>query len=223
MRLVIFDFDGTIYRGETARLFLRVLKKNAERRRAVRRYYLRQAFPYLLYRLGLRPWGMVARGTLRLAKIFKGMTETELCLYLRQCLAAAKPGFHAAALARLQEHLDAGDKAVLLSGTFTCFLALVAGELGIGYLPGNDLEIAPDGRCSGGIRNHGIGPAKARILTSFLAEQESAGVRFDLKDAYAYADGFQDLPVLSLVGHPVVVNPDSRLRKIAESKGWEII
>lgn len=223
MRLAIFDFDGTIYRGETARLFLRVLARDAARKPAVRRYYLRQALPYLLYRLGLRPPDMMARGTLRLAGIFKGMAEADLDNCLRQCLAEARPGFHPGALARLRMHLEAGDRVLLLSGTFTRFLALVAGEIGVDRWLGTELEMTPDGRCSGNMGSHCAGPAKVRALAAYLADQERAGGRFDLREASAYADGIQDLPVLSLVGHPVAVNPDKRLRRVAESRGWKII
>lgn len=123
---------------------------------------------------------------------------------------------------RLRAHLEAGDHVVLLSGAFAAFLALVSQELGAHAWIGTDLEME-DGRCVGRLRNHAIGPAKAEALRAYLREREAAGARFDLTEAYAYADGGQDLPLLALVGHPVAVAPDRRLQRTAERRGWEVI
>ena len=43
-----------------------------------------------------------------------------------------------------------------------------------------------------------------------------------LDDCYAYSDSSNDLPMLSLVGHPCAVNPDSALRAHAKANGWRI-
>ena len=37
-----------------------------------------------------------------------------------------------------------------------------------------------------------------------------------------YTDSITDLPLLEAVGHPVVVNPDARLRRVAKRRGWLI-
>jgi hypothetical protein len=52
-----------------------------------------------------------------------------------------------------------------------------------------------------------------------VAEREG----IDLEASYAYSDSESDLPMLSAVGHAVVVNPDPRLRRIAAEEGWEVI
>jgi hypothetical protein len=61
------------------------------------------------------------------------------------------------------------------------------------------------------------GPAKAAALTD-LAEREG----LDLARCAAYSDSVNDLPMLSAVGRPVAVNPDSALRRAARDRGWEI-
>jgi phosphoserine phosphatase len=45
----------------------------------------------------------------------------------------------------------------------------------------------------------------------------------DWASSWALADRKSDLPVLELVGHPVAVHPDRKLRKLARQRGWEII
>ena len=45
----------------------------------------------------------------------------------------------------------------------------------------------------------------------------------DLTASYAYSDSSSDLPMLRAVGHPVAVNPDARLERVAREQGWEIM
>ena len=52
-----------------------------------------------------------------------------------------------------------------------------------------------------------------------LAERED----IDLAASYAYSDSESDLPMLRLVGHPVAVNPDKELARVAREEGWEIM
>ena len=46
---------------------------------------------------------------------------------------------------------------------------------------------------------------------------------YDLAQSYAYSDSASDLPMLDVVGHPVVVNPDSKLEREARRNGWPIV
>jgi phosphoserine phosphatase len=59
---------------------------------------------------------------------------------------------------------------------------------------------------------------KAQAITE-LAER----VGIELAASYAYSDSESDLPMLQCVGHPVVVNPDGTLRRIARDAGWEVM
>ncbi len=45
----------------------------------------------------------------------------------------------------------------------------------------------------------------------------------DLAQCYAYSDSASDLPMLSAVGHPVAVNPDSKLERHARRSGWPVV
>lgn len=222
MSLAIFDFDGTLYRGETMRLFLRVLAGMDDRaRRMVRRYYRRNAPAYVLYKLGFFRLPLMTFAARRHAALLAGLNQAGLEEYFHRCLEAARPGFNPAALDRLRAHLAAGDRVVILSGAYAPFLAAVARELGAGAWLGTELTMV-DGRCMG-MGRHLVGPGKAAALREFLDAEERAGRRHDLATAYAYTDGAHDLHLLNLVGRPVAVSPDRRLRQAAERRGWEII
>jgi phosphoserine phosphatase len=76
-----------------------------------------------------------------------------------------------------------------------------------------------DGRYTGregGPFTYREGKAEAIRL---LAEREG----IDLAASWAYSDSESDLPMLRLVGHPVVVNPDKELRRVAAEEGWDVI
>jgi HAD superfamily hydrolase (TIGR01490 family) len=54
------------------------------------------------------------------------------------------------------------------------------------------------------------------------AERFAAQHDVDLSASYFYSDSVSDLPLLERVGHPVAVNPDPRLRRLARKRGWPI-
>jgi phosphoserine phosphatase len=75
-----------------------------------------------------------------------------------------------------------------------------------------------DGRYTGrlvGEPLHGL--AKVEAVRA-LAQREG----LDLTRCAAYSDSANDIPLLSLVGHPCAVNPDWRLRAHARAQGWQI-
>jgi hypothetical protein len=51
-----------------------------------------------------------------------------------------------------------------------------------------------------------------------LAEREGLALR----RCAAYSDSANDIPLLSLVGHPVAINPDAKLRAHARANGWQV-
>jgi phosphoserine phosphatase len=68
-----------------------------------------------------------------------------------------------------------------------------------------------------------LGPFTYREGKAEAMRELAATERIDLDASYAYSDSESDLPMLRAVGHPVVVNPDSELRRVAREEGWEIM
>jgi phosphoserine phosphatase len=95
---------------------------------------------------------------------------------------------------------------------------VIATRLGLSGALGTVLEEV-DGVFTGALRGeflHGEGKAMA-------AAGHAADIGANLEDCWAYSDSRNDIPLLELVGHPVVVNPDHILRRHAERRGWHVM
>ncbi len=103
----------------------------------------------------------------------------------------------------------------ILSSATTYVAEPLARELGIEHLLVNRLIVA-DGRLTGQPLCWGEG--KLHWAGQFAAERE-----IDLSQSYFYSDSISDLPMLKLVGHPRLVNPDRLLRRHARRHGGPII
>jgi HAD superfamily hydrolase (TIGR01490 family) len=119
------------------------------------------------------------------------------------------------ALAQL--HLDQGQRVWLVTAAPVEIARIIARRLGLTGALGTVSE-AVDGVYTGRLVGDMLhGPAKAEAVRA-LAERE----KLDLGLCSAYSDSYNDLPMLSLVGDPCVINPDSRLRDHARAHGWRI-
>lgn len=97
----------------------------------------------------------------------------------------------------------------------------IAREFGLEHLIATEPEEV-DGEFSG--RVHGI-PAfregKVERLREWLTEH---GLEWDLlEETWFYSDSLNDLPLLSIVSHPVAVDPDETLKEHALEQGWQVI
>ncbi len=119
------------------------------------------------------------------------------------------------ALARL--HLDAGQRVWLVTATPVELATIIAQRLDLTGALGTVAE-SEDGVYTGRLVGEVLhGEAKAAAVRN-LAHREG----LDLAHCSAYSDSINDLPMLSLVGRAVAVNPDSALRAEAKRRGWEI-
>jgi len=119
------------------------------------------------------------------------------------------------ALAQL--HLDAGQRVWLVTAAPVELARIISRRLGLTGALGTVAE-SQDGVYTGRLVGEPLhGPAKAEAIRA-LAEREG----LDLSRCSAYSDSANDIPMLSIVGQPVAVNPDARLRREARDNGWEI-
>jgi HAD superfamily hydrolase (TIGR01490 family) len=115
----------------------------------------------------------------------------------------------------VDKHLARGDEVWLISASPTAVVDLVAARIGATGGLGTNAEAADGfftGRLVGGLLH---GPAKAIAAQALAAERQ-----IDLAGSYAYGDSANDIPILSLVGHPCGINPDKRLRRYCRAHRW---
>jgi phosphoserine phosphatase len=94
---------------------------------------------------------------------------------------------------------------------------IIAARLGLTGALGTTAEHV-DGVYTGRLNGEMLhGPAKAEAMRALAHEHG-----LDLSRCFAYSDSYNDLPMLSLVGHPCAINPDSRLLEYAQQNDWQI-
>jgi phosphoserine phosphatase len=89
--------------------------------------------------------------------------------------------------------------------------------LGADEAIGTRAAIDSEGNYTGELEFYAYGAHKAQALRELAARGH-----VNLPQSYAYSDSITDLPMLELVGHPVAVNPDKELARVARERDWEI-
>jgi HAD superfamily hydrolase (TIGR01490 family) len=82
----------------------------------------------------------------------------------------------------------------------------------------------------GTVAEHKNGHYTGKLVGDFMhGEAKAVGVRelatrleIDPANCFAYGDSMNDVPMLSTVGHPCAINPDSKLRRHAKAHAWPI-
>lgn len=129
-----------------------------------------------------------------------------------------EPMLQPAARTLLERHRRQGDLLLIITATNRFIAAPIAQRLGVDELLASDCEIRA-GRYTGEpVGDPCYGEGKVRRLRQWLAPRE-----LDLSGSHFYSDSHNDLPLLTLVEHPVAVDPDPTLRRHARQRGWPII
>ncbi|MBB6378489.1 HAD superfamily hydrolase (TIGR01490 family) [Pseudonocardia eucalypti] len=114
-------------------------------------------------------------------------------------------------------HLDAGQRVWLVTATPVELANIIARRLGLTGALGTVAE-SENGLYTGRLVGEVLhGPAKAHAVRALAAREG-----LNLRRCTAYSDSVNDVPMLSVVGTAVAVNPDSDLRDVARRRGWEI-
>lgn len=116
-----------------------------------------------------------------------------------------------------EKHLAAGQRVFLVTATPHELAQIIARRLGLTGALGTVAETHNGhytGRLVGDLLH---GPAKAAAIRSLAAREG-----LNLQRCTAYSDSINDAPMLSAVGTAVAINPDTALRRLARSHGWQV-
>ena len=211
-----FDCDNTLMVGASIYHFAKGL---AARKLFTTRDLLGFAWDQLWFRLsGTEQHGAMTQAREAALAFVAGREVAEIVSYGEEIydeLMADR--IYSGTLALAQMHLDAGQRVWIVTATPVELASIVSRRLGLTGALGTVAEVA-GGTYTGRLVGEPLhGPAKAEAVRA-LAEREG----LDLSRCTAYSDSANDIPMLSVVGRAVAVNPDRELRTVARERGWEI-
>jgi HAD superfamily hydrolase (TIGR01490 family) len=140
----------------------------------------------------------------------------------RYMLDVIEPAIRPSARALLQQHADAGDLVAIITATNAFVTAPIARAFGVEHLiaarPELDQRGHPTGKLAGTpTQGHG----KVVHMHAWL---EGLGRPFgSFERSYFYSDSHNDIPLLSVVSHPVATNPSAKLSEHANTLGWPLL
>jgi HAD superfamily hydrolase (TIGR01490 family) len=209
----LFDLDKTLLNTSSGQLYARYLYRRGKMARAE---VLRVAWWGVLSRLGILDMqDLIPRLLVEAA----GDDEAEMRRLCNQWFAEDVISHVAeAGQRRVAEHRAQGHVVAIVSASTQYVVEPMATYMGInGQFVCTHLE-SKDGRLSGQV----IPPVCYGAGKVVWAERFAAEHDVDLDASYFYTDSISDLPLLERVGHPVAVNPDFRLRRLARKRRWAI-
>ncbi|MEU1145285.1 HAD family hydrolase [Streptomyces sp. NPDC005863] len=211
-----FDLDNTVMQGAAIFHFGRGLYK---RKFFERQELFRFAWQQAWFRLaGVEDPEHMQDARDSALSIVKGHRVAELMsigeeIYDEYMAERIWPGTRALA----QAHLDAGQKVWLVTAAPVEIATVIARRLGLTGALGTVAE-SVGGVYTGKLVGEPLhGPAKAEAVRALAAAEG-----LDLGRCAAYSDSHNDIPMLSLVGHPYAINPDAKLRKHARERDWRL-
>ena len=149
----------------------------------------------------------------------RGWDQQEVARIVRETLdEVVEPIIYAEALELIEQHQAEGRRTYIVSASPEEIVQPLAEYLGVDGAIASRAVIDRDGRYTGEMAFYAYGPFKAEAMQD-LARFEG----IDLAASYAYSDSYTDVPMLEAVGHPVAVNPDRVLARLARERGWETL
>ena len=210
-----FDLDRTLLRRSSA---LALAGSFRERGLISRWQMLRAAGWQLLFVARGANHEAVRRGAEDGLRVLAGYTPDELRELVSEAMEPVlRPLVYAEPLRLVEEHHERGERVYIVSATLQEIVDAIAEDLGFDGALGTICEVR-DGRYTGRALRALHAEAKAEVLRE-VAQDEG----LDLAECTAYSDSHTDLPFLEAVGHPVAVNPDRALRKIADERSWPLL
>ena len=179
---------------------------------------LRTAYAQLVYRIGGADHQRMERIRTAVGELCRGWPVDRVTDIVRRHLdETIGPLVYADARRLIAAHRKAGQDVIIVSTSGQEMVGPIGDLLGASEVIATRMEVA-DGRYTGQMEFWAYGEAKASRVRELAARR---GYR--LRDCYAYSDSVTDLPMLEVVGHPRVVNPDRALRKIAVQRHWPVL
>jgi HAD superfamily hydrolase (TIGR01490 family) len=215
MEAAFFDLDKTVIAKASTVAFGRPLYREGLLSRWL---LLRALYAQLVYLYLGADDARLARMRNAALALTKGWNQETVRRVVRETLEEViDPIVFEEALELIRQHHDEGRLVLIVSAAPEEIVRPLADYLGADGAIATRARIDAEGRYSGELERYCYGPAKRDAIIAVAAER---GI--DLAASYAYSDSVTDVPMLEAVGHPVAVNPDRPLLRVARAKEWEV-
>lgn len=207
-----FDMDKTLIAENSGAMFMKFRHARGE----VTSWELAKGLgAYLRYKVGVLNIQEWAREALR---EFEGQEEEALARQAREEFAPQViEAIYPEARELVAHHQALGHVVAIVSGATRFVVEPLAEALGVEHMLYTRLEVA-EGRFTGRV----IEPVCFEEGKIYWLEQFIEDQGIELAKSYFYTDSVTDLPLLELVGHPVVTNPDPMLYRVARKRRWPV-
>lgn len=211
--IAAFDLDKTIISVNSSSLIVKASRKNGLMRK---RDFLSAILYSIVYKFDLKDANKIV---IEMTKWLRGLKESDLIRLLEDhvidnVLTLVRPEIEN----EITQHRSQHARLVMLSSAMPYICQPIADHLKFDDVVSSALEVK-DGKFTG--RPEGrlnFGRQKANTMKAFCDDNH-----MPVEEAYYYGDAFTDRFVLNVVGHPVCVKPELKLRRLARDKGWRII
>ena len=210
-----FDLDRTLMAGSSGLYWARAARgAGLLTRRRIARY----GWENVKFRLRGSTDQATDRVRREVGEMISGQRVVDLQRLAPKVLAGVLPRLYPQMLEVAHAHQDAGRPVYICTAASQEMAEMLAHVLGFDGALGARSEVV-DGRYTG----RAAGPFTYREGKAVAMRELAAAADIDLAASYAYSDSESDLPMLRVVGHPVAVNPDAELRRVAREEGWEVM
>lgn len=210
-----FDLDRTLISGSSAFVF----GVTAWRRDLVpTAQFARDAFGALAFRLSGASDSTTEQTRDRVLGAVKGVRQADLVALNGEIIPKLLSRIRPEARALLDLHRQAGRDTYIVSASPSELVAPLAQALGMTGGIGTVAEVV-DGIYTGNL----VGPFCYGAGKVEAINEIAGWEHYELDRCYGYSDSASDLPMLEIVGHPVAVNPDGPLERVANQRGWPTV
>ena len=216
-KVALFDFDRTFYKYDTFSLLQKHVKEDPTFGDQYAQFMNPTILPFIQYKLGLMKGEKVrAIAMQNFLKALDGGTEEEVREFFASIRETIEKDVHPKLEKQLMKHKQEGFHTVLVSGAYVPFLEEVVKRYPFDTIIGTNIPFKNGTVDSSIPLAHLQADRKVdAVLQTFSNEV------IDWENSFAYSDRYSDLPMLSLVGHPVAVNAERSLKQYAKKKRWK--
>jgi HAD superfamily hydrolase (TIGR01490 family) len=210
-----FDLDRTLMAGSSGLYWARAARGAGL---LTRRRMVRYGWANVKFRLQGSTDQATDRVRREVGEMISGQRVVDMQRLAPKVLAGVLPRLYPQMLEVAHAHQDAGRPVYICTAASQEMAEMLAHVLSFDGALGARSEIV-DGHYTG----RAAGPFTYREGKAEAMRDLAAAAGLDLAASYAYSDSESDLPMLRVVGHPVAVNPDAELRRVAREEGWEVM